>query len=159
MKDESPGSILEKHFWDSLRIIEICLDQVEEGQPEFYRVIAAQLRLLLCDTSREHDRIVDISLLPRVFPNIRLQPLLVRGDFSPDADPIPLKEWLEQKVVILDAPVTLRKLIRNVCDHEGGVHVDPRKISQQILKAERDWILAIGRYLAGEKIREKPRDE
>lgn len=150
---------MEKYFWDSLRIIEICLDQVEEGQPEFYRVIAAQLRLLLCDTTREHDRVVDISLIPRVYPGIRLQPLSRKGKILPDAEPISLKEWLEQKVEILGESVTLRKLIRNVCDHEGGVHIDPRKISKKALKAERDWILAIGRYLAEEEIEEKSRDE
>jgi hypothetical protein len=159
MKDKKASSNLESYFWDSLRTIEICLDQVDEGQPEFYRVIAAQLRLLLCDTTREHDQVVDISLLPRVFPGIQLQPLGKKGYFSQNAEPIPLNKWLEQKVEISNGTVTLRKLIRHVCDHEGGVHVDPRQISRKVLRDEREWILEIGRYLAEEDIEDKPRDE
>lgn len=150
---------LESYFWDSLRIIEICLDQVEEGQPEFYRVIAAQLRLLLCDTTREYDQIVNISLLPRVFPGIQLQPVSKKGGFSHHADPIPLKTWLEQKVTVADTSISLQKLIRHVCDREGGVHVDPRRLGKRVLRDERDWILEIGRYLVNEDIEDKPREE
>lgn len=150
---------LESYFWDSLRIIEICLDQVDEGQPEFYRVIAAQLRLLLCDTTREHDRSVDISLLPRVYPGIQLQPLGKKGSFSRHADPIPLADWLGQRVEIAEGTVTLQKLIRHVTDHEGGVHVDPRTVSKKVVRDERDWILEIGRYLVEEDIEDKPREE
>lgn len=147
------------YFWDSLRIIEICLDQVDEGQPEFYRVIAAQLRMLLCDTTRLHDEVVDISLLPRVFPGIQLQPLGRKNSFSHRADPIPLNDWLDQRVDVEDGSVTLRKLIRHVTDHEGGVHVDPRRVSRKVVTAERDWILEIGRYLVEEDIEEKSREE
>lgn len=150
---------LESYFWDSLRIIEICLDQVDEGQPEFYRVIAAQLRMLLCDTTREHDEIVDISLLPRVFPGIQLQPLGRKNSFSHHADPIPLNDWLDQRVEVEEGKVTLRKLIRHVTDHEGGVHVDPRRANRKLIHVEQEWILEIGRYLVEEDIEEKPREE
>jgi len=155
MKDKKAHLELENYFWDSLRIISVCLELIDEGQPAFYRVIAVQLRMLLCDTTREHDQVADISLLPRVYPGIVLQPLDKKGRFDFDADGIPLEKWLDQKVYVLDKTVSLRKLIRLTCDHEAGRIVDPRRIPRKQLKAERDWIIEIGRYLTEEEIEDK----
>jgi hypothetical protein len=91
----------------------------------FYRVAAAQLRLLLCDTTRQHGKIVDISLLPRLLPKLSLPPVDYHADMVFRADEIPLADWLKQKVVMDESSeVTIRQLIRQVCDQDGGAHVD-----------------------------------
>ncbi len=110
---------------DALKILEISLELACRGRPEFYRVAALQLRLLLCDTTRRHNRVVDISLARRLWPQLRLYALNPQGVFDPSLDPLPLSGWLAQRLPLVAAPaVTLRALIRRVCDQEGGAHVD-----------------------------------
>lgn len=110
---------------DSLKILETSLKLVEQGRPEFYRVAALQLRLLLCDTTRRHNRVVDISLARRIWPDLRLHPLGTGGFFDASLNPISLSGWLAQ-LLPLDSvqALNLRDLIRRVCDQEGGAHVD-----------------------------------
>ncbi len=147
---------LEGYFWDALRIIEVSLDLIDEGQPQFYRVIAGQLRLLLCDTTRVHDKVKDTSLFSRLYPGIYLQPIGRRHQFDYDAEPIPLTKWLDQKLPIRNSSYTIRKMIRRVCEQDGGVHVDLRENPQTASPKEiRRWIIRIGEYIAQEDIEEK----
>jgi hypothetical protein len=98
----------------------ICLELVGAEKPEFYRVAAAQLRLLLCDTTRRHGQVADISLARRLWPDLRLPTLGAKIE-TVETD-LPLIEWLAQPV---PGGITLRRLIRLVCDQDGGAHVDP----------------------------------
>ena len=128
---------------DALQILMTSLDLSRRGQTEFYRVAALQLRLLLCDTTRRHGEIVNVSLLPRLLPDLLLAPLGPDGSFDTQAPPLPLDVWLEQPFpapmpgstpapLAVAAPwaggLTIRHLIRWVCDQDGGAHVDPRRL-------------------------------
>ncbi len=113
----------------SLRILAASLRRFEQGARENYRVVAVQLRLLLCDTNRIHERLVDVSLIPRLLPDCRLRPLQIspRVRVDPSAEPVPLQTWLAGTVPLPGgAEITLRELIRIVCEQDGGAHVDPR---------------------------------
>ncbi len=122
MKDEIPEL---NYARDALKILETSLELVSQGRPEFYRVAALQLRLLLCDTTRRHNRVVDISLARRLWPELRLNALNAQGVFDPSLDLLPLSDWLAQRLPPAAAPgITLRGLIRRICDQEGGAHVD-----------------------------------
>lgn len=116
---------------DALEILRTSSALVRQGQTAFYKVIAVELRLLLCDTTRRHGRVVDISLLPQLVPDLRLPPL--PRYLEPGAaltDELSLEQWLEQEVRSPGGdPVTLRRLVRLVCDQDGGAHYDPRAAS------------------------------
>jgi|GEM_PF-1539091 len=115
------------YFRDSLKILESSLGLYRQGAREQYRVMAGQLRLLLCDTTRAHNRVVDISLAARLYPDLALHPP-ADGDpgFERSRAPLPRLEWLNQTVVLADGTrLSLRDLIRWVCDKDGGAHVDP----------------------------------
>ncbi len=146
---------LEAYFWDALRIIEVSLDLIDEGQPQFYRVIATQLRLLLCDTTRVHEKVKDSSLMTRLFPGVYLQPIGRKRAFDLEAEPIPLTKWLDQKLPIRNASISIRKLVRMVCDQDGGAHVDAKASVLIPEKEVRRWIARIGAYIAEEDIEEK----
>jgi hypothetical protein len=123
---------------DVLQILLTSLDLSRRGRPEFYRVAALQLRLLLCDTTRRHGEVVNVSLLPRLLPDLRLAPLEPDGTFNRLASPLPLDAWLDQPVPVfmisstaaplISGGLTIRYLIRWVCDQDGGAHVDPRRL-------------------------------
>ena len=115
---------------DALEILRTSSALVRSGQTAFYKVIAVELRLLLCDTTRRHGRIVDISLLPQLLPDLRLPALPRRLAGRDSAAELPLEQWLEQEVRTSGGdPVTLRRLVRLVCDQDGGAHYDPRAAS------------------------------
>ena len=104
---------------DSLNILQLSLQLVQQGRRPFYRVAALQLRLLLCDTTRRHGQVIDIAVLPQLLPNLELPAVI------PDEKPLPLKEWLAQPIPgQADQTLTVRQLIRRVCDQDGGAHVD-----------------------------------
>ncbi len=110
---------------DALKILETSLELVEQGRTEFYRVVALQLRLLLCDTTCRHNRVVDISLAQRLWPHLQLYALNPQGRFDPSLPPFQLSEWLAQRLPPEGGlPFTLRTVIRRVCDQDGGAHVD-----------------------------------
>ena len=110
---------------DALKILQTSLELVGQGRLEFYRVAALQLRLLLCDTTRRHNQVVDISLVRRLYPQLRLFALNQEGLFDPRLDPLTLSDWLAQRLLLVAVQaLTLRALIRRVCDQEGGAHVD-----------------------------------
>ncbi|MEA4908590.1 MAG: hypothetical protein VB089_13265 [Anaerolineaceae bacterium] len=129
-----------------LGMLRACVEHIQAGQALFYRPAAVQLRMLLCDTTRRHGQIVDISLLPQVSPRLSL-PLL--GE-APDGDRRPLETWLEQSLPT-QPPLSVRQLIRRVCDQDGGAHVDlkPQRLppAQEACAA---WILAIARVILAE---------
>jgi hypothetical protein len=135
--------ILSGYGRDVLQILLTSLDLSRRGRPEFYRVAALQLRLLLCDSTRRHGEIVNVSLLPRLLPDLRLAPLEPDGTFNRLRPPLPLDAWLDQPMpaLMISSPaaagsavsgspggLTIRYLIRWVCDQDGGAHVDPRRL-------------------------------
>jgi hypothetical protein len=121
---------------DSLEILGYSLQLCRQGRRPFYRVAALQLRLLLCDTTRRHDQVVDIAVLPQLLPNLELP------EMSPDGKRLSLKNWLAQPVP--GQVLTIRQLIRRVCDQDGGAHVDfkPEAGLEGLDAAE--WIQTIG---------------
>ena len=136
---------------DSLRILGTSLELVKQGRLEFYRVAALQLRLLLCDTTRRHNQVVNISLSKRLWPDLHLHPLNSGGSFDPGLEPIPLTDWLAQRLPSPSGEVlTLRELIRRVCDQEGGAHVDLKPESSLPGLAEViDWVSKAGAETLG----------
>lgn len=146
------GARINRYLQGSLNILRTSLKLGGEGQPEFYRVAAAQLRLLLCDTTRRHDRIEDISLAVRVFPDLAFHPL-VGNKFDRNRFRIPLKNWLAQPLPEDEnrAAPAIREFIRQICDNEGGVHFDPKNLPAE--GSEKDygrWIQLIGGYVLAE---------
>jgi hypothetical protein len=139
---------LRAYTLDALHILHTSLELASGSEPAFYRVAAVQLRLLLCDTTYRHDRTENISLIPRLLPEVRLQPLTARG-FDRSQPPMLLDEWLEQPLPLAIQPaVTLRQVIRQVCDQDGGAHLDPHRqtgLPQDINPAL--WVGVIGNYV------------
>ena len=128
----------------ALDILRASLQHMQSGQPAFYRAAAVQLRLLLCDSTRRHNRRVNLALLPQVAPTLRLPRLTLLGEPDETQPPLPLAEWLEQPLAPPGgAPLIVSRLIRLVCDRDGGAHVDP---NPQVLPAESaaDLIAKIG---------------
>jgi hypothetical protein len=157
-----PDPLLFAYAQDTCRILATSLELARRSRPAFYRVCAAQLRLLLCDTTRQHGEVVNVSLLPRLYPDISLRPLKQAGSpknglFDLQQAPIPLADWLQQRLdleFIIHAQTgsrdewTIRHLIRQVCDHDGGAHVDPRPNSGLAeLVDYPQWVIVIGEYV------------
>lgn len=162
MQDGNASPLLEAYLDDTLTILRASLKLAQRGEQVFYRVVALQLRILLCDSARLHNRPLELALLPRLRPHLMLHPLTADGTFDPCAPLIPLQEWLNQ-VVPLKAtrPHTIRQLIRQVCDRDGGAHVDVRApLSPEAQEERVEWILRMGEYLSSlfpEEISEHPR--
>ena len=137
------------HALDSIEIIRKSLSLVDEGNAPFYRVIAVQLRMLLCDSTRRHGKIEDISLLPCWLPEIRLEKLDENGQQRSGLAGLTINEWLDQKLVVDSGKnQTIRQWIRQVCDQDGGAHYDPKVKSQLDPNTNyRDFIITLGRYL------------
>jgi hypothetical protein len=114
--------------------------------PHYYRVAALQLRLLLCDTTRLHGKIVNISLIPGLLPDLSLPG--VRADGRPDASgqALNLADWLEQSP-LPGVPLTIRQLVRITCDQDGGAHVD-RKVESQLPEGIPDFLVNLSTWLA-----------
>jgi hypothetical protein len=112
---------------DSLNIIAQSLRSIKSGQTFFYRVIALQLRLILCDTLRVHDEVIDISLIRRIDPDIQLHSITWDAETALHPKTLSLEDWLSTSIPGNEnEPITIRKLIRQVCDTDGGAHVDQR---------------------------------
>lgn len=133
--------VLASYFSDALNILKRSVELAQNEQPAFYRVAAVQLRLLCCDTTRRHGDIVDISLLARLLPGLRLAPL-AGAHFNHSLPALPLAAWLEQPLP-LEPALTIRRLIRRVCEQDGGAHVDPRPVVSLPTGDVRAWVLAI----------------
>ncbi len=126
----------------ALRILRRSLELARGPEPDFYRVAALQLRLLLCDTTRQHERVVDVALIPRLWPDLLWPALDADGQFSTALPALPLPAWLEQPFPHVG--LTLRQLIRRICDQDGGAHVDLRQQVEPLdLQSARESILQV----------------
>lgn len=115
-------AVLSGYLRDSLRILQANLELALGPEPACYRAVAGQLRLLLCDTTRRHGRIEDISLAVRCLPDLRLPPLEGAGNTAW----LDRQAWLAQAVSLPSGETTCMKdVIRLACDRDGGAHVDP----------------------------------
>ena len=135
--------------YDSLEIIRQSLQLVYSGNTAFYRVIALQLRMLLCDTTRRHGKIVDLSLLPEILPDLKMHAMDGSGQPVTDGAALSLMEWLQQKLNVNESSsLTIRQFIRQVCDQDGGAHYDPKndRVFDQS-ESYRQIIENLGRYL------------
>jgi hypothetical protein len=121
---------------DSLEILRHSLQLCEQGQRPFYRVAALQLRLLLCDTTRRHNQVTDIALLPQLIPTLDLPAI------SPGEKRLLLDDWLAQPIP--GQPLSVRQLIRRVCDQDGGAHVDFKPEAGLNGLDPAEWIQKIG---------------
>lgn len=126
--DEKSKKILHQYTLDALSILTHSVRLVKAGEVSFYRVAAAQLRILLCDTTFRHDRQEEISILPILYPDMKLCPLDASGKSDPEAEPLPLDQWLELPAYN-DSPLTIRQMIRRICDVDGGAHVEIKPLA------------------------------
>jgi len=133
---------------DSLQILKINIENYDNGEKVVHKVIAVQLRILLCDTNRGREN----SLLPKLIDNPKLHPMQkmphleeikkdtsrrllffdtgtyssgsnrITNIFDKSSQKISLRNWLDQ--YIFDFTITLKKLIKSVANKAGGAHVD-----------------------------------
>ncbi len=142
-----------EHIWyfqrveNALAVLADSLVLIHQGKTQFIQVIAGQLRMLLWDTTRIHNKLVDVSLLKRVMPDLKLGVLNVQGEFDCTAESMPLQEWLNQTVRLKCKEVTILHLIRQVSDERGGVHADFQKSRNADEISEAAWIKRIAEHL------------
>jgi len=142
--DERSRAVLTQYTRDAINILEQCVRLYEEGHESFYRVAAAQLRILVCDTTFRHDRQVDIAIVPTLLPDLRLRPFTISGGSDESVD---LQTWLDSPSGFLEA-MTIRQLIRRVCDIDGGAHVDVKPLAGLPKDGEtRQWIIDVSKFL------------
>ncbi len=137
-------SLLVTYASEALDILEYCIHLYEQGKHHYYRVAAVQLRLLLCDTAFRHGQHEDISLIPALVPHLCLTPFSSKDDQKTNRD---LQRWLDSSTG-LDTDLTIRQLIRRVCDIDGGAHVDTKPLAG--LPENEDtsqWIIDLSKYL------------
>lgn len=60
-----------KEVIESFKVVDTCLQCFYDGKSHMYRPLSAQLRLLLCDTSRKKDN----SLIMRLIKNLKITPI------------------------------------------------------------------------------------
>jgi len=138
-----------QYLVESLDIIERNCNSYHQGFRPDYRVIAAQLRLLLCDKNRGKEN----SLALKVFPNLQLHQVTyqvsdetlkshpvvwiagsitgipiymqIKDLFDLQSNLITLDKWREQIAVISQGkPFSLAEIIKSVSEKDGGTHVD-----------------------------------
>jgi hypothetical protein len=146
--DERSKQILARYAGDALDILDHSLTLFDQGHRNFYRVAAVQLRILLCDTNFRHNKQEDIALIPELLPELLLYPVNAQGFPQPDLSPVDLKTWLDLPAGT-DPPLSVRQLIRRVCDTDGGVHVDVKPLAGLPESGNtRQWIINIARYIS-----------
>jgi hypothetical protein len=146
--DDKSKKILAQYTLDAVNILDHSIQLYDSGHDSFYRVAATQLRILLCDTTFRHDHHEDIAIMPILFPDLKL--LRLSEDCRPllSEPKIDLQTWLDSQADP-DSSLTIRQLIRRVCDIDGGAHVDIKPqagISNQ--ETARLWIIGIGKYIS-----------
>jgi hypothetical protein len=115
-------SVLKIYLKDSLAILSESIRLAREDHPEFYRVVALELRLLLCDATRIHNQWVDISLVHQLYPQLKWSS---EGWKEGRARLLKIADWLELPAMTDDPQHrTIRKFIRQICDLDGGAHVN-----------------------------------
>jgi len=138
---------LEAHARAALHLLECSILLYRQGDDAFSRVAAVQLRILLCDTTRRHNRMESLALLPRIEPQLNL-PNLSTGTF------MSIQAWLEQPLPAMPE-MSVRDLIRRVCDQDGGAHVDPHANTPPPPMAG-EWIIQLGEILLAELVKRQP---
>jgi hypothetical protein len=140
--------ILHHYMRDALTILDHSIALFDAGQECFYRVAAVQLRLLLCDTNVRHGKLEEIALVPQLFPELMLLPVDPTGAPQSDRLPVDLKTWLNLPVVS-GSDLTIRQLIRHVCDSDGGAHVDIKPLADLPGMGDlHQWMINISRYVS-----------
>lgn len=136
---------LEDYLQDVLIILDESLHLACSNSPIFYRVVALELRILLCDSTRRHNEIMDLALLPVLRPDLKL-PVLSDKKESPML--VSLEDWLKSVPDPQYLPAwTMRRIIRWTCDHDGGAHVDPQKESKPLRFVRTKWVLWAGQIV------------
>jgi hypothetical protein len=145
--DEKSKHILSQYTVDALNILDHSIRLFDEGHESFYRVAAAQLRILLCDTNFRHGKQEDIAIVPVLMPELVLFPVDASGNPQKGADPVNLLTWLDSASQI-ETGMTIRQLIRRICDVDGGAHVDIKPLAGLPLQGNtHQWIMNIARTL------------
>ncbi len=112
---------LKTYLQDSLSILAESSRMAREGYPAFYRVVAVELRLLLCDSTRIHNEWANISLVHQLYPQLKWS---TEGWKEETSKFVKIPEWLELPAMADDPQHrTIRKLIRQICDLDGGAHI------------------------------------
>lgn len=146
--DKKSKQILAQYTIDALNILDHSITLYDEGHESFYRVAATQLRILLCDTNFRHGRPEDIAIVPVLLPEIKLRPLDANGQPMLTESPVSLQTWLDSPSLIED-DLTVRQLIRRICDVDGGAHVDIKPLAGIPVQGNtRQWIINLARYLS-----------
>ncbi len=146
--DMHSRQVLAQYTTDALDILNHSIALYAEGNIYFYRVVAVQLRLLLCDTTFRHGHHENCALVPQLFPEIRLHPLDVAGHPQLDQPSLDLPAWLEQPASVAPG-LTIRTLIRRLCDLDGGAHVDTRPLAGLPANREtRQWLIDLAASIA-----------
>lgn len=146
--DNQSKLILAQYTQDALNILDHSLRLFDEGHESFYRVAATQLRILLCDTNFRHGKQEDIAVVPVLAPGIKLH--LLDADAFPrlDSEPVDLQTWLNSPAGS-GTDLTIRQLIRRVCDVDGGAHIDLKpEAGIRDQENARQWIIKIGKYIS-----------
>ena len=146
---EAPSKqILAQYTRDALSILDHSILLYDEGQESFYRVVAAQLRILLCDTTFRHNKQVEIAIVPQLFPDFKLCPIDDLGRPRLNLPPLDLAVWLDSQAAA-GSGLSIRQLIRRVCDIDGGAHVDLKPLAGLPENGNtRQWIINLARYLS-----------
>ena len=145
--DEKSKILLLGYTADSLDILSQSIALYAAGHRGFYRVMTVQLRLLLCDTAFRHNQHEDTALVPILFPSLTLFPLDPEGQPQSNLPQLNLSNWLESPVGSL-AGLTIRTLIRRVCDLNGGAHVNKKPLAGLPESGKvRQWMINLARYI------------
>ena len=146
--DEKSKLILSQYTMDALNILDHSIRLYEEGHDSFYRVAATQLRILLCDTNFRHGQTEDIAVVPILLPDLQLNLLDDQALPIVETPPVNLQTWLDSAAGE-ETGLTIRQLIRRICDVDGGAHVDIKPLAGLPQKSDtRQWIIRIGKYIS-----------
>lgn len=149
--ERSNKGILEK-YEEAMKVLEYSVMLVKLFEvKEFNNVIAGQLRLILCDTKRNGQEIIDNSLIKKIQPCPKLFQInelsnlskgmggFIPGEmFNYDKPTIPLDEWLDQVILSLNLKgkkqdITIRNFIKFSANKSGGAHVDETLIEKAFI--------------------------
>jgi hypothetical protein len=146
--DQKSKLILAQYTTDALNILDHSISLYDEGHESFYRVAAAQLRILLCDTNFRHGKSEDIAVIPVLLPDLKLRQIDSSGQPQLDLPPVDLQTWLDSPSRI-ETDLSVRQLIRRICDIDGGAHVDIKPLAGLPVHGNaRQWIINLSRYLS-----------
>ena len=81
------SNYLKSQLRETLSVVDTCLQCIYQKESHMYRVLAAQLRLLLCDRNRGQDN----SLIQAVYPDLEVSPVRSIGWSSTQAGAVRLQ--------------------------------------------------------------------